>query len=308
MFPKVSVVIPCYNQAQYLTECVQSVLAQTFEDWEAIVVDDASTDRDVSAIVQSFRDQRIRLIRHDRNRGLSAARNSGVRCSLAPIVVPLDADDKLAPTHLEIVSKNLADKSVDFVYFDIQCFGASTAIWYSRPFDPKAVVREHLFIQAQAPFKRKVWERCGGWCEELVFEEDVDFWVSAARCGLVGKYIDQPLYHYRIRPGSLSDRMRIHVLPIYRRIFERHRDFILRYSTYSDWMARGYLEAAHGYIKLRKPHMAFACGVWVGLTSPCKRPQVLQLIVMTAKMLTPAFLLPVARAGRDILRRVIRSA
>lgn len=276
-----SIIIPCYNQSQYLCECLQSLMTQTVEDWEAIVVDDASTEGNVSAIVESFHDERIHLIRHKQNRGLAASRNTGVRNSSAPIIAPLDADDKFAPTYLEVTLQNLGDESVHFVYFDIQCIGNSSAVRQSKPFDPVPLVREVEYIQAQAPFRKMVWERCGGWCEEPVFrlaDEDVDFWYSVVERGFTGKYVTQPLYHYRVHNASMSAQPRIFVLPIYRRLFERHTDLILRYSPYSEWIARGWLEVGRGYLKLRQPHLAFACGMWAWLTSSYRRPQAMQVI------------------------------
>jgi glycosyltransferase involved in cell wall biosynthesis len=98
--PKVSVVIPVLNRPVAIRRAIESVLAQTLQDFEVIVVDDGSTDGTVAA-VQSFADRRIRLIRHDRRRGGSAARNTGIRASSAPYVAFLDSDDEWLPTKLE---------------------------------------------------------------------------------------------------------------------------------------------------------------------------------------------------------------
>jgi glycosyltransferase involved in cell wall biosynthesis len=94
------VVIPVLNRPVAIRRAIESVLAQTFQDFEVIVVDDGSTDETVAA-VQAFADRRIRLIRHDRRRGGSAARNSGIRASSAPYVAFLDSDDEWLPTKLE---------------------------------------------------------------------------------------------------------------------------------------------------------------------------------------------------------------
>ena len=100
MSPKVSVVIPVFNRPAAVRRAIESVLAQTCQDFEIIVVDDGSTDA-TAASVAAFADRRITLIRHERNRGGSAARNTGIRASSAPYVAFLDSDDEWLPTKLE---------------------------------------------------------------------------------------------------------------------------------------------------------------------------------------------------------------
>jgi glycosyltransferase involved in cell wall biosynthesis len=100
MPPKFSVVIPAYNQAQFLAETIQSVLDQTLQDFEIIVVNDASTD-DTNAVIAQFDDPRLRSIIHPQNKGLPAARNSGMNASRGDYIALLDADDIFHPQKLE---------------------------------------------------------------------------------------------------------------------------------------------------------------------------------------------------------------
>jgi glycosyltransferase involved in cell wall biosynthesis len=97
--PKVSVVIPAYNRERYLADAIDSVLAQTFTDFEILIVDDGSRDRTVE-IAQSYRDPRIRIVRHERNRGVAAARNTGVAEARGAYVAFLDSDDVAYPDRL----------------------------------------------------------------------------------------------------------------------------------------------------------------------------------------------------------------
>jgi glycosyltransferase involved in cell wall biosynthesis len=98
--PRVSVVIPAYNQAEFLSEAIQSVLDQTYSDLEVIVVNDASPDH-TSNVVMQFDDPRVRLIVHEENRGLPAARNTGMRASVGEIIAFLDSDDMFLPGKLQ---------------------------------------------------------------------------------------------------------------------------------------------------------------------------------------------------------------
>ena len=91
--PLITVVIPAYNQANYLAAAIQSVLAQSYPNWELLVVNDASPDA-TNQIVGQFSDPRVRLLIHEQNRGLPAARNTGMRAAQGDIIALLDADDR----------------------------------------------------------------------------------------------------------------------------------------------------------------------------------------------------------------------
>jgi glycosyltransferase involved in cell wall biosynthesis len=97
--PAISVILPVHNRADVLPRAIDSVLAQEFEDFELIVVDDGSSDES-GKVVESYKDTRIRLIRLDRNRGGNVARNEGIRAAHAPLIAFLDSDDRYLPNKL----------------------------------------------------------------------------------------------------------------------------------------------------------------------------------------------------------------
>src|SRR6202162_5963963 len=97
---KVSVVIPTYNRAYIIGEALESVLTQSYLDFEIVVVDDGSTD-DTPEIIQAFQDERIRYIRLERNLGCSAAYNSGIAAATGELICFLDSDDIWRPDYLE---------------------------------------------------------------------------------------------------------------------------------------------------------------------------------------------------------------
>jgi len=98
--PKVSVVVPAYNRERLILHALNSVLAQTFADFEILAVDDGSTDGTIQAI-QSCTDPRIRCLRHEKNRGAAAARNTGIQAARGEYVAFLDSDDEWLPHKLE---------------------------------------------------------------------------------------------------------------------------------------------------------------------------------------------------------------
>jgi glycosyltransferase involved in cell wall biosynthesis len=98
--PSVSIMMPFLNRETTLSRAIQSVLAQTFQDWELIAVDDGSTDRSVE-VVQSFGDSRIRVVKHERNLGVAAARNTATKASTGEFIALLDSDDEWLPAKLE---------------------------------------------------------------------------------------------------------------------------------------------------------------------------------------------------------------
>lgn len=112
--PLVSVVIPTYNRAEFLPRAVESVLRQTVDDFELIVVDDASTD-DTEAVVERFDDPRVEYVRHGTNRGGSAARNTGIERSSGEYIAFLDSDDEWYPRKLERQVEELRSRSDEWV-------------------------------------------------------------------------------------------------------------------------------------------------------------------------------------------------
>jgi len=115
--PTVSVIIPTYNRAKVLPRAIESVLTQTYDDFELIIVDDASTD-DTAAVVEQFDDNRVQYYCLDENSGANAARNKGVERSSGELISFLDSDDELLNTHIERVVNKILElgNSVGGVY------------------------------------------------------------------------------------------------------------------------------------------------------------------------------------------------
>lgn len=123
MTPKVSIVVPVYNVQAYLAECLDSIVAQTIRDFEVICVEDCSTDRSLSILqVYAHRDERIRVIRHGKNLGLSAARNTGIDESRGEWVLFVDSDDVVSKTLCERTLAAAQENAADVVFYGHAAF------------------------------------------------------------------------------------------------------------------------------------------------------------------------------------------
>jgi glycosyltransferase involved in cell wall biosynthesis len=185
--PIVSVVIPAYNAGPYIAEAINSVVAQTFTDWELIVVDDGSTDDTAERVAPFLSDPRVSLHRKA-NGGPSSARNVGITATKADLIAFLDADDYWLPTKLE---KQIA---VMAKYPDIGVCGTSRrhisengdilASSLGEEFHGKAFPRllyGPIADMSMALIRRTVFEKAGLFDESLLLSEDYEFWLRVGR-------------------------------------------------------------------------------------------------------------------------------
>lgn len=204
MKPKVSVVIPCYNAAEYLMEAVESVVAQTFTDWEIIIVNDGSTDSSLEIARQAevrYFDRMIRVLDQP-NAGVSAARNTAIRAADGEYILPLDADDKLAPEMLQKTVEYLdAHTDVSLCGSNFKHFGMIDSSWKCGPFTLEAMCRNNT-VGYCTLYRKEVFERIGGYAEDMIAYEDWDFWISALEYGFVGHILSEELFFYRKHPES----------------------------------------------------------------------------------------------------------
>ena len=207
--PAVSVIIPCYKQAHYLPESVQSVLDQTFTDWELIIVNDGSPD-DTSVVAEQLRQRRparIRLL-EKANGGLSSARNAGIRAAQGEYIFLLDADDRIQPTMLEKTKAVLDTRpKVGFAYTHIQHFGDLTTVFPLPDFDRATLISRDNIVCAMSLVRKAAWLQVGGYNEAMrEGYEDWDFWIGCVEQGWEGFRIPEPLACYRKSSTSmLSD-------------------------------------------------------------------------------------------------------
>ena len=195
--PKVSVIIPCYNQGRYIDEAVDSVLSQSFQDFEIIIVNDGSTDEYTNQLLKAYNKPKTTVI-HTENKGVSAARNTAIRNSTGEYILPLDADDKIEKTYLEKAAKILDEnKNIKLVYCDIKYFGMNTGTEIFPSFDIKYFLLKNT-IHVSGFFRRTDYNKTTGYDENIKSGlEDWEFWISLLKTGGHVKKINETLLFYR---------------------------------------------------------------------------------------------------------------
>jgi glycosyltransferase involved in cell wall biosynthesis len=212
LMPTVSVIIPTYNRTKLLGRDIQSVLAQTYQDFELIIVDDGSTD-DTEGLVKNFNSQKIKYSRHRKNKGISASRNTGIRSSRGNYIALQDSDDEWMPDKLEkqLRAFDTAPPEVGVVYTGFYIIANNQKRYQpSASITPKdgdifsSIIKGEYLVSPQTIMvKRECFEKYGLFDESFPAMEDWEMSLRLAKhCHF--KYIDEPLVQYHIQPDSMS--------------------------------------------------------------------------------------------------------
>lgn len=249
MQPTVAALIPCYNTTPYVAEVVKALQAQTWPHWEAVFVDDGSTDGDPLAVAASFHDPRIKCVRHATNRGIAAGFNSAFAASSAPTVLLHGSDDLLAPAYFEKTQALLRDEpDADLVFVDLQTFGATDEVLRFVVREPKDFAAFQWLPSAGATLRRELWLRAGGAYEGPELRHgnvDWDLWLSIAKSGPMRvRYLPEILYRYRRHTANISSSRAYHEHITRECMYARHKAYIDAQGTASSFRADGWLLAA----------------------------------------------------------------
>ena len=200
--PLISIIVPCYNQAQYLDECLQSVLDQTYQDWECIIVNDGSPD-DTEEVAKKWLDKDVRFkYLKKQNGGLSSARNAGIEIAEGEWILPLDCDDKIAKNYLSLATEKFSE-NYTVIYCEAEYFGAKTGNWKLPNYSLKNLAEENI-IFCTAFFQKKNWEKVGGYDENMKHGlEDWEFWISLLKNEGVAYQLNETCFFYRIKENSM---------------------------------------------------------------------------------------------------------
>lgn len=199
----ISVIIPCYNQGQYLLETLDSLYQQTYQDFDIIIVDDGSTDEETKQILKELDNPKIKIIRSS-NQGLSNARNLGIQNSQSKYILPLDADDKIEKTYLcdayQYFNKN---PNTTLIYCLARKFGEVNEFWELPKYN-RITQKYYNQIFCTAMYKREDWLKTSGYNPNMKFGyEDWDFWLSLLKNDGIVYQIPKILFNYRIKKKSM---------------------------------------------------------------------------------------------------------
>ncbi len=223
--PIVSFIVPFYLCDEYLIDAIDSIVSQTYENWEVIVVDDCSPGAAAQDIIRGRYGKNVKVFRNARNRGPSAARNAAVAQSSGEFIVPLDADDMLRPQYLQVTLDALIGSAYGGAYTDLEVAGHPEVV-HKVDCSMSAIMCARggctTFL-----YRRDVFDSIGGYNTNLWMAEDKDFWLSAFERGWKFLHISEPLFLYRNRKGSLSDGIEACGEAIMLQLFREHRQLYL---------------------------------------------------------------------------------
>ena len=189
--PYFSIIVPLYNKESFVRDALNSILKQTYTDYEVIIVNDASTD-DSAIVAETFLSEKIRIIQHDKNKGLAAARNTGIQNATSNFITYLDADDVWKPTFLEHIfslTQEFSEAKIFATNYE-EIWGTTLKIPvngsenldsnFKGYIDFFALnLKQGIYCHGSVCFHKSVFEKIGLYNEEILFSEDLDFNIRA---------------------------------------------------------------------------------------------------------------------------------
>ena len=220
--PRIAVVVPCFNDGEFVRVAVESVDEQ--EPVELVVVDDASTDPGTRAEIDALEAEGVQVVRHEKNRGLSAARMSGVNATTAPYVFPLDSDDMAIPGALGAMADKLdATPGAALAFGDYLEFGSKELIRaVPAHLDPYRLAYTNEY-PGLSMIRRETLEQVGGWTAERMYE-DWDLWMTLAEGGYEAAHMgpETLTFKRRVHTGRLGGQLRSGHPRVYNALRGRH--------------------------------------------------------------------------------------
>jgi glycosyltransferase involved in cell wall biosynthesis len=216
----VTVVITCFNYGAFLGESVRSALCQDGGEPRVIVVDDGSTEERTLAELERL-PPRVELVRQQ-NAGLSAARNTGLRRAQTPLLLALDADDKLAGGALSAMRRALLQEpQIGYSYGAIRFFGDWEGVMRMPPYDPYRLLFRHI-VGPTALMRRELFEDVGGYDPAFEGFEDWEFWLHALARGWRGRRVGAVTHLYRRHGSTMFHGARANYRPIFGQLRRKH--------------------------------------------------------------------------------------
>ncbi|WP_445736800.1 glycosyltransferase family 2 protein [Mariniflexile sp.] len=228
--PLVSIVIPCYNDAQYIEQAVNSALAQTYSNKEIIVVDDGS-NFETKRILDTLKDKVDKILTQE-NQGVCVARNTGIEAAKGNLILVLDSDDFFEPEFLiEALTKIKENNNIGLVTCWSNVINTNGEFLYvTKP--TGSDVNEVIYnnnAMGSCLFKKETWREVGGYDLQMKNGyEDWEFNVSVACKGYKIAVIEKVLFNYRLKKNSRNTKAIDHQKDIRKYVFTKHKDIAIR--------------------------------------------------------------------------------
>lgn len=202
---KVSIVIPVYNNSKYLSECLDSVVNQTYTNLEIIIVDDKSTDNGLQ-IIKKYKDKRIRVIKLNKNSGVAIARNKGIEASTGAYLCFIDADDYWVLDKIEKQVKFMEDNNYVFIYSNYLYYSDNKKHVAKVPskLDYKSAIKNTAIFTSTVMFNMEVLSKEDIYMPNIKKGQDTATWWQVLKKGYTAYAMNEELSIYRVGNKSLS--------------------------------------------------------------------------------------------------------
>lgn len=255
--PIISIIVPCYNQAQYLEEALQSVLEQSYINWECIIVNDGSPDNtEEIALIWTQKDERFKYI-YKENGGLSCARNKGIELAIGEFILPLDADDKIGKNYLKLGIEAFKDSlDLKVVYCIAEKFGIENGTWILDEYSRITLARRNM-IFCSAIYRRKDWEMVGGYDVNMKYGwEDWEFWIALLKNGGSVKKIEYFGFYYRIKEQSMIKELdEVKRKELFNYMSVKHADFFVECFGSFDYLNNKIMQLEVDLVNTKKENV-----------------------------------------------------
>ncbi len=197
--PTIDVIVPSYNQQDYLPDCIDSILSQTVKPNNVIIVDDGSTDNSLN-IAGSYPVSVVSQV----NKGLSSARNTGIMNSTADYCFFLDADDMITENAIERITEEIEKTNADIIAPSLKEIGLGNAVVIINPEIKLEDFTKGNYLPCACAVKRKTLLKVGGYSPRMVHGyEDMHLWINLLTRGVHVATIPEPLFLYRVKENSM---------------------------------------------------------------------------------------------------------
>ena len=202
---KISVIVPMHNSSKYLTECIESILNQTYNNFEIIIVDDASTDNSVE-IASEIKDNRIRIFKLEENLGVATARNKGIEEATGDYICFIDSDDYWVRDKLERQIKFIEENDYAFIYGGYKYLRNESTHIAHVPIsvDYKQALKNTTIFTSTVMFNMNYLNKEDIYMPNIRKGQDTATWWKVLKKGITAYGIDEPIAIYRVGEKSLS--------------------------------------------------------------------------------------------------------